>query len=75
MFICLCRAVSDRSIKSAIEQGCRSIKDIRSATGAASQCCKCVGEIQAILAEHDENSVCSQDSVVVIVPDASVLCG
>jgi bacterioferritin-associated ferredoxin len=52
MYICLCEAVSDKTIKQAMNAGCQSVKEIRHATGAASKCCKCVPMIQEILTEH-----------------------
>ena len=49
MYVCLCEAVSDRTIQKAIDSGCDTVKKIRDNTGAAKQCCKCVTEIQQMI--------------------------
>jgi bacterioferritin-associated ferredoxin len=49
MYVCLCEAVSDRTIQKAINSGCDTVKKIRDNTGAAKQCCKCVADIQHML--------------------------
>jgi bacterioferritin-associated ferredoxin len=49
MYVCLCEAVSDRTIQKAIDSGCDTVKKIRDNTGAAKQCCKCVADIQQML--------------------------
>lgn len=49
MYVCLCEAVSNRTIQKAIDSGCDTVKKIRDQTGAAKQCCKCVVDIQQML--------------------------
>lgn len=51
MYICLCRSVSDRQVRSAIAQGARSLRDIARETGLGSCCGKCVPETRGLLAE------------------------
>ncbi|MBA1274326.1 bacterioferritin-associated ferredoxin [Stutzerimonas azotifigens] len=41
MYVCLCQGVTDRQIREAIYEGCCSYKEVRAATGVASQCGKC----------------------------------
>lgn len=53
MYVCLCEAVSDRTIQKAINSGCDTVKKIRDQTGAARQCCKCVAEIQQMIKTDD----------------------
>jgi bacterioferritin-associated ferredoxin len=40
MYVCLCTGVTDGQIRDAIYEGC-SYKEVRQATGVASQCGKC----------------------------------
>lgn len=54
MYVCLCAAVSDRSIERAIDEGCRTLKELKALTGAMSQCCKCCSDCKRILQERTQ---------------------
>ena len=41
MYVCLCQGVTDGQIREAILEGCCSYREVRHATGVASQCGKC----------------------------------
>jgi bacterioferritin-associated ferredoxin len=41
MYVCVCRAVTEGEIKAAIDQGMRSMRELRQGLGVASQCGKC----------------------------------
>lgn len=41
MYVCLCRAVTDRQIKLAVENGARSMRELREKLGVCSACGKC----------------------------------
>ena len=41
MYVCLCTGVTDGKIRDAIYDGCCSYREVREATGVASQCGKC----------------------------------
>ncbi|WP_263262800.1 bacterioferritin-associated ferredoxin [Pseudomonas sp. RIT-PI-S] len=41
MYVCLCQGVTDGQIREAIYEGCCSYREVRQATGVASQCGKC----------------------------------
>ena len=41
MYVCLCKGITDRQIKSAIAEGASSIVQLRKCLGVASQCGKC----------------------------------
>ena len=41
MYVCLCTGVTDGQIRDAIFEGCCSYREVREATGVASQCGKC----------------------------------
>jgi len=38
MYVCLCTGVTDGQIREAIYEGCCSYREVRQATGVASQC-------------------------------------
>ena len=41
MYVCLCNGITDTQIRTAIQEGANSFKDVRSVLGVASQCGKC----------------------------------
>lgn len=41
MYVCVCRAVTDRQIRHAVESGARSMRDLREQLGVCSSCGKC----------------------------------
>jgi bacterioferritin-associated ferredoxin len=41
MYICICNAITDREIRSAVELGARSVADLKSALGVATCCGRC----------------------------------
>lgn len=41
MYVCVCKAITDRQIKAAIDDGANSLGKLRKALGVASQCGKC----------------------------------
>jgi bacterioferritin-associated ferredoxin len=51
MIICICKAVSDRHIRSAVRGGACSLRDLSRELGVGSCCGKCVPEARATLSE------------------------
>lgn len=49
MYICVCKAVSDKRIERSVEQGVRRLKDLRDLTGLGSCCGKCVPDARRVL--------------------------
>ena len=49
MYVCLCKGITDSQIKQSIRNGADSVSQVRKATGAATQCCKCLPEVRAII--------------------------
>lgn len=52
MIVCLCKAVNERKIVDAIQQGCGTITQIQEKTSACTQCKKCACQIRDILKLH-----------------------
>lgn len=52
MYICICKAVSDKAIKQAIANGADSVRELKAQLGVGSQCGKCVCQATQIL--HNE---------------------
>jgi len=61
MIICVCKAVSDRHIKSAVKGGARNLRDLTRELGVGTCCGKCVPEARATLSasldSHGESTV------------------
>nr|WP_297459516.1 (2Fe-2S)-binding protein [uncultured Halomonas sp.] len=61
MYVCLCKSVSDRTIRQAVEEGARSWREVREQTGCGTQCGKC-----ACMGKRITNDAVARQ----IVPDA-----
>jgi bacterioferritin-associated ferredoxin len=63
MIVCVCKAVSDRHIRSAVNGGVSCVRELSRQTGLGTCCGKCVPEARATLkdclAERDETSCLS----------------
>jgi len=49
MYICICNAVTDKDIKSAIKNGAKSVKDLNEQLSVGSNCGTCVSSAQSII--------------------------
>ncbi|MCB1907810.1 MAG: (2Fe-2S)-binding protein [Rhodocyclaceae bacterium] len=43
MYVCVCRAVTDRQVRQAVAQGARSLRDLRRQLGIIEECGRCAG--------------------------------
>jgi bacterioferritin-associated ferredoxin len=66
MIICVCKAVSDRHIRSAVNGGLSSVTELSRKTGLGTCCGKCVPEARATiancLADRDRSNCLSSAS-------------
>ncbi|WP_338067864.1 bacterioferritin-associated ferredoxin [Aliidiomarina maris] len=51
MYVCLCKAVTDKDIHRAVSQGACSMRCLRQLNGVGSQCGRCVGHAKEVLGE------------------------
>ena len=51
MYICLCNAVTERDIRSCVEDGVRSLKDLQRELGVGTCCGRCKPAAKEILQE------------------------
>lgn len=49
MYICICKAVTDKRIARAVGEGATTLKDLRERTGLGSGCGKCVPQAYRLL--------------------------
>jgi bacterioferritin-associated ferredoxin len=52
MYVCICRAVSDKDVSKAIDEGARSLPDITRACRAGGDCGACHNHIEDMIAER-----------------------
>ncbi len=52
MIVCVCRAVSDRQIRSSIRDGAETMPQLRADLGVATCCGKCGPRVRELLGEH-----------------------
>ncbi|MCC5824584.1 bacterioferritin-associated ferredoxin [Alkalimonas sp.] len=58
MYVCLCKAVTDKAIKQHVANGVRSMRELRACSGLGSQCGQCTCQASQIL--HNETLLHSQ---------------
>jgi bacterioferritin-associated ferredoxin len=51
VYVCLCRAVSDRKVGKAIGRGAATVEEVGRACGAGTGCGGCHAEIEALLCQ------------------------
>ncbi len=57
MYVCVCKAVTDKQVVQAINEGVCSRRQLMQCTGAGGVCGKCTASIKAILHENTQNQV------------------
>ncbi len=51
MYICVCKAVTDKRIVRSVDEGVRRLKDLKEMTGLGSCCGKCVPDARRLLTD------------------------
>ncbi len=49
MYVCICKAVTERQIEDAVARGAHCLKDLKHELGVASECGKCASEAKHCL--------------------------
>jgi bacterioferritin-associated ferredoxin len=52
VYVCICRAVSSTTVRTAITEGARTVRQVALACGASQDCGRCVAHVRALLEEH-----------------------
>lgn len=42
MYVCICHGINEKDIQEAVDDGAKSVRDVRRSHGVGSQCGKCV---------------------------------
>lgn len=56
MYICICKAVTEKQIQQQLAEGVNSYQELRERTGVATQCGKCSGDARSCLRQHQSSS-------------------
>ncbi len=49
MYVCLCHAITDQQIRTAVADGCSSMRDLRNELNIATQCGRCACHARDLL--------------------------
>jgi bacterioferritin-associated ferredoxin len=64
MYICVCKAVTDRQIRGAIRQGADSLSELQAQLPVATGCGCCRGSVLKLLAEERESPCLAADAAL-----------
>ncbi|ATB36604.1 hypothetical protein CYFUS_002019 [Cystobacter fuscus] len=56
MIVCLCRAVSDRTIRARISEGAHTVEELGSACGAGTGCGGCHDQLSQLIGEARQSN-------------------
>ena len=57
MYLCVCRAVRESEVDSAIDRGCKTFKDISDQTGCSKECGQCAQTVKCYIEQRFEAPV------------------
>ena len=52
MYVCLCKAITDREVRQALDEGCQNLRDLKQELGICTRCCKCAPAVKSLVDEH-----------------------
>ena len=61
MYVCVCRAVTERQIDEAVRAGARTFKDLQRTLGVASECGQCAAAVRQCLEQALHGSASTAD--------------
>ncbi|MEZ5509271.1 MAG: (2Fe-2S)-binding protein [Gammaproteobacteria bacterium] len=56
MYVCICKAVTDKQIQEYRQQGVNSFRELRECTGIATQCGKCTNDARSCFSQSSSVS-------------------
>ncbi len=63
MYICLCHAVTDSTIKEAINNGASSVQDLKDELNVATCCGRCLNEVSNIVENHIQQQTNNEPAI------------
>ncbi len=70
MYVCLCKAVTDKAIRQQVEEGACSMRELKQNLGVGTQCGKCVCQASEILNAALSAQSSSQRIPVMMISDS-----
>ncbi|QDQ28034.1 bacterioferritin [Chitinimonas arctica] len=68
MYICICKAVTDKQIRHAVvHAGCGSMRELRMELGVASCCGKCAPDARALLLDSQQQLSASRGTAIDLI--------
>ncbi|MDP3008817.1 MAG: (2Fe-2S)-binding protein [Methylococcales bacterium] len=64
MYICVCKAVTDGQIRTAIDNGVCTRRQLVHCFGVGKDCCKCNKEVSELLKQRSEQNAIYSDGVI-----------
>ena len=58
MYVCICKAVTDKQIRRAVANGADNLYELRETLGVGSGCGSCADHAQEILQQHRSRRAC-----------------
>ncbi|HKA89404.1 MAG TPA: (2Fe-2S)-binding protein [Haliangiales bacterium] len=68
MIVCICRRITERTVRAAIAEGATTAGDVAAACGAGSGCGMCCEQICEMIAEHRAGERCPRGALRVLSP-------
>lgn len=56
MYVCICKALTEKDVHSAVAQGCNSVRELKRTLGLASECGRCAACAHGLLQTARSNA-------------------
>ncbi|MGX5913468.1 bacterioferritin-associated ferredoxin [Aliidiomarina sp. Khilg15.8] len=74
MYVCLCKAVSDKDIHRAVNDGVNTMRCLRQLNGVGSQCGRCTTHAKEVLTDALQEKNAQRDPVTVVTAPGAGVC-
>ena len=67
MILCVCKNVSDKQIKAAINSGSKDLKSIQEKTGACTDCKICYSDLKELIEKNTNETIQNRDRETICI--------
>lgn len=72
MYVCVCKAVTERQVKQAASEGAGSLRDLRDRLGVAEECGRCAKcALECLRAHEIQNAPRGRHGMFDLIPEAA----
>jgi len=68
MYVCVCKALTEKDVHSAVAEGCNSVKELKRRLGLGSECGRCASCAKGMLRSSETLNNTKHDGVSTISP-------